>query len=105
MPGHHFISYSSVDAQDFALRLCDTLTAGPPSFPAWLDKRRLQPGDDWDTQLLDAIKTCASLLFIMTRDSVEDESVCKNEWTSALRVGAADCPPGSRCSQSTSGGA
>src|SRR5215212_2307814 len=84
MPGHHFISYSSADAQDFALRLYDTLTAGPPSFPIWLDKRKLQAGEDWDEQIVEAIKTCASMLFVMTRDSVEDESVCKNEWVSAL---------------------
>src|SRR5689334_20722478 len=85
MPSHHFISYSSADAEEFALQLCDALAAGPPSFPVWLDQRELQAGDDWDTQIVGAIKTCASLLFIMTRDSVGDESVCKNEWTSALR--------------------
>ncbi len=84
MPSHHFISYSSADAQDFALRLCDTLAAGPPSFPVWLDKRKLQAGEDWDAQIVEAIKTCVSMLFVMTRDSVEDESVCKNEWVSAL---------------------
>ena len=70
---HHFMSYSPADAQDFTLRLSDKLTAGPPPFPAWLDKRELQPGDDWDTQIVESIKTCASLLFVMTRDSVEDE--------------------------------
>src|SRR6266508_512967 len=84
MPSHHFISYSSADAQDFALRLCDTLAAGPPSFPVWLDKRKLQAGEDWDAQIVEAIKTCVSMLFVMTSDSVEDESVCKNEWVSAL---------------------
>lgn len=33
MNRHHFISYSSADAQDFALRLCDELAQGPPPIP------------------------------------------------------------------------
>ena len=32
-----------------------------------------------------AIRTCDSLIFIMTPDTVEDQSVCKNEWTWALK--------------------
>jgi hypothetical protein len=77
--GHHFISYSRVDAKDFAVRLADEIAA------AWLDKRKLRPGLDWDEQIDDAIKTCDSLLFVMTRDSVTANSVCKNEWTRALK--------------------
>lgn len=70
MAGHHFISYSSVDAQDFVFQLHDVLLAGPLSIPVWLDKRRLRPGDDWDKQIVEAIRTCDSLLFVMTHDSV-----------------------------------
>jgi hypothetical protein len=72
MPTHHFISYSVADAADFALKLCDALEAGPPEIPVWLDKRKMQAGRDWDEQLVKAIRDCDSLLFIMTRDSVED---------------------------------
>ena len=86
MPHHHFISYSGVDGLEFALKLCDDLQSGPPSFEAWLDKRRLQSGAaDWDKQLEEAIRDCESLIFVMTADSVEDESVCKNEWVQALK--------------------
>lgn len=85
MPNHHFISYSSIDALDFAFRLRDELEAGPPPTPVWLDRRDIQPGEDWDEAIAEALKTCRSLLFVMTRDSVEDESVCKREWTHALR--------------------
>lgn len=85
MTNHHFISYSTVDAQDFAILLCDTLKAGPHSFPAWLDKREIKPGPHWDEQIVEAIRSCESLLFVMTIDSVRDRSVCKNEWTRALK--------------------
>ena len=85
MNRHHFISYSSADAQDFALRLCDELTQGPPPIPVWLDKRELVAGGDWDDQIVEAIRDCASVIFVMTRDSVTSKSVCKKEWTRALK--------------------
>ena len=81
----HFISYSSADAGEFALRLRDELEAGPPSIPVWLDKRDIHPNQDWDEEIAEALKTCSSLLFVMTRDSVGKQSVCKREWTRALR--------------------
>jgi hypothetical protein len=81
----HFISYSTFDGLDFALRLRTELEAGMPLIPVWLDKRDIQPGEDWDEEVAKALKSCVSLLFVMTRDSVEDESECKREWTYALR--------------------
>jgi hypothetical protein len=83
--GHHFISYSRVDAEDFAVRIVSSLTAGSPPHRVWLDQRELKPGLDWDEQIGEAIKTCDSLLFVMTRDGVKPDSVCKREWTLALR--------------------
>jgi GTPase SAR1 family protein len=85
MSDHFFISYSSVDGGDFSLKLGDALTAGPPPFPVWLDKRELRPGENWDEQIVEAIRTCKAMLFVMTKDSVDDLSVCKEEWVRALK--------------------
>jgi tetratricopeptide (TPR) repeat protein len=85
MPNHHFISYSTIDALDFALKLGDALVAGPLSFQIWLDKRQLRLGEDWDEQLAEAIKICESIIFVMTRDSVQPNCTCKQEWTRGLK--------------------
>jgi tetratricopeptide (TPR) repeat protein len=85
MDGRFFISYSRGDAAEFAGRLADRLVAGPPSYSVWLDVRDERPGMDWDNQLRDAILTCPGLLFLMTRDSVQDNSACKLEWVWALK--------------------
>jgi len=83
--GPYFISYSRVDAEDFARRLADQIVAGPPSYPVWLDARDLQPGVDWDTQIRDALRDCSGLLFVVTADSVQDYSATKPEWVRALK--------------------
>ena len=80
-----FISYSAVDGKDFSLKLADDLVAGPPSFPVWLDKRRLRPGEDWDEQVVEAIRVSKGMILVMTADSVKPNSVCKDEWVRALR--------------------
>ena len=82
---HFFLSYSKVDGQELARTLADRLIGTPPSIPVWLDERELQPGTDWDEQIVEALRTCAGLLFLMTRDSVHPKSECKHEWTRALR--------------------
>jgi tetratricopeptide (TPR) repeat protein len=79
-----FISYSSVDGKEFALRLADQLAAGPPAIPVWLDERELRPGEDWDDQLVRAIRDCSGVIFVMTADSVSAHSACKDEWVRAL---------------------
>lgn len=85
MPSHHFISYSSVDAKEFALTLYNALTAHLRSGTPWIDKHDIKPGRDWDEEIVEAIRACDTLLFAMSPDSVEPHSICKNEWTRALR--------------------
>lgn len=81
----YFVSYSSVDGRDLALRICDALNRGALPLPVWLDVRELRPGTDWDEQIVEAIRRCAGLIFLATEDSVEPQSICKQEWTRALK--------------------
>ncbi len=85
MENYYFISYSNVDGIESARQLADHLLKVPPSIPVWLDERELQPGTDWDEQIVKALRECDGLLFLMTRDSVHARSECKREWTRALR--------------------
>jgi hypothetical protein len=81
----YFICYSRRDGEDVVLTLADQLAAGPPSIRVWLDRRDLQPGIDWDEQLVAALRGCAGILYVMTRDSVRPNSECKREWTRGLK--------------------
>jgi tetratricopeptide (TPR) repeat protein len=85
MTGHLFISYSRAYAVPFALQLADKVTIGPPPKAVWLDQRDERPGEDWDEQIVEAIRACSALLFVMTKDSVQPQSGCKDEWVRALK--------------------
>lgn len=85
MAGHHFISYSRADGENFALWLYDKLIGGPKRYNTWMDRYDISPGMKWDDELVKALKNCDSLLFVMTKDSVSNQSRCKSEWTKALR--------------------
>lgn len=79
MPGHHVISYSRVDAHDFANRLAAALSAGSPPFPAV--PQAADPGSDQAA----TIRACSSLIFVVTPASVAEESPCTQAWKLALR--------------------
>jgi TIR domain len=54
VPSHHFISYSRIEAKEFALRLGDDLAIGVPPVRAWLDVRDIPAGVDWDEAIKEA---------------------------------------------------
>ena len=80
-----FICYSRRDGQDLALNLADKLVAGPPSIPVWINQRHLQAGIDRFQQILQALKVCQGVLYLITKDSVDPDSDCKPEWIRALK--------------------
>ncbi len=51
----YFVSSLSRGRRRLRAKLGDQLTAGPPSIGVWLDRRQLQPGIDWDEQLVEAL--------------------------------------------------
>jgi hypothetical protein len=80
-----FLCYSRRDGEEIALTLADQLAAGPPSIPVWVDRRELQPGIDRDEQIVQALRDCQGVLYLMTRDSADPKCPCKKEWIRALK--------------------
>jgi hypothetical protein len=82
---HFFISYPRIDAAEDGPWLADALEAGSPPFRVWIDQPELRPGEDWDEQVVEAIRSCRGLLFVMTKDSARSNSMCKRQWLRALK--------------------
>src|SRR5258708_4955777 len=81
MPDNIFISYARGDGEDFASQLHDRLEAA--GFMAWLDRRDIKPGENWDNAIDGGIRESWGLLFAMSPSSVNSPN-CHDEWSRAL---------------------
>ena len=75
-----FFSYSREDS-DFALRLAGDLKAAGAG--VWLDQLDIDPGQEWDSAIEDALTECPRMLLILSPDSAKSRNV-RNEITRAL---------------------
>ncbi len=85
MQDFHFICYSKTDGEEFAIKLYDALLNREPSIYAWIEKRNISTEKAPEEQPREAIRTCQSLLFVATKDSVQSSSACQSDWIQALR--------------------
>lgn len=83
--GHCFISYSNGDADDFGPELATQLEGGNPYIETWYDKRDIPGGSTWDEVVHDAIKDSKCLIYVLSKDSANENSICAEEWDLALR--------------------
>lgn len=67
-----FISYSRQDL-GVAKRVEEALSAG--GYRVWIDKRGLQPGDQWDAEITRAARTCRLLLLLSSPASMASDWV------------------------------
>lgn len=82
--GHCFISYSNREAEDFGPQLANELEGGDPYIKTWYDKRDIPVGQKWDSVISKAIGDCKCFLFVVTRDSIAEDSICMRELSLAL---------------------
>lgn len=75
-----FFSYSREDSA-FALRLAADLKAGGAN--VWLDQIDIEPGQEWDSAIEEAVAKAPQMLLILTRTSVKSRNV-RNEISYAL---------------------
>lgn len=82
--GSIFISYVREDAEP-ARRLCDAITT--LGGDVWFDEQRLQPGDEWNEEILTSIRRDIRLFVpvISRQTELRDEGYVFREWTDALK--------------------
>ena len=82
---HVFVSYRSDDAE-FALLLAAALRRA--GIRVWMDRLNILPGEDWRSELQDALHSAAATIPVITRGYVESR-YCQRELSRADRIG---CP-------------
>ncbi len=80
-----FISYGRDDeTADFVPRLHDDLESNGVN--AWLDKKDIPVGQDWDLAIQQGLDACRALLLIVTQKSLQSP-VVRAEWNRVLNAG------------------
>ncbi len=83
MPGNIFVSYAREDAAS-ARRLAQAIAA--LGGDVWLDERRLEPGDRWEGEILEAIRRRVRLVVPVVSAHTErrEEGYVFKEWNEAV---------------------
>lgn len=76
-----FISYASEDRRT-AIRLSDRLNQS--GFSAWIDRRRLRPGDSWQRTIESAIDSSDFFLACLSRNSLRKRGTFQRELRMAI---------------------
>ncbi|MCA9910580.1 MAG: toll/interleukin-1 receptor domain-containing protein, partial [Anaerolineae bacterium] len=80
--GELFMSYGSIDGQEFVERLHDDLEA--KGFSVWLDRRDIREGYNWNSEIDRGLRTAQAILVTLTPASVLSEQV-ESEWNNGLK--------------------
>jgi tetratricopeptide (TPR) repeat protein len=76
-----FISYGTIDGQEFVERLHDELESKGVS--VWLDRRDIREGYEWRSEIDQALRNARAILVVLTDASVLSSEV-RAEWTDGL---------------------
>jgi len=77
-----FLSYARADGVAFVSRLAQDLRDNGQH--VWVDLESIEPGGPFDARIEDGIRKAHVVLALMTRGSVSEQSVCRDEVTFAL---------------------
>lgn len=76
-----FLSYSRLDA-GAARQLYETLTK--EGYRVWFDETSLLPGQDWESEIRSAIKTCGAFVVLVSQNSIDRRGFFQRELRIAL---------------------
>ena len=79
-----FISYARADSSDFVDRLEQDLLKH--ALHPWVDRRRLESGEEWMDMLQDAIDQCQAVVVVLSPAAAQSKYV-KQEYRYAAAIG------------------
>ena len=77
-----FISYASEDFET-ANDIHNYLTIN--NFEPWIDKKNILPGQNWDKEILNALKISDFIIILLSQISVEKRGYVQKEYKLAIR--------------------